>query len=62
MQLVPLGTLEELSLSVTPVTDRGLEHLKKMTGLRELSLVRTAVTPKGFDDLHEALPATRFDR
>ena len=46
----------ELDLTDTPITDAGLDHLKKLTGLQSVNLHGTKVTGVGATRLKDALP------
>ena len=46
----------QLDLSMTPVTDAGLEHVKSLTSLEVLNVRKTAVTAQGVKDLQGILP------
>lgn len=55
--LAVLPDVNNLDLHETPVTDKGLQALERMTSLRELRIYQTQVTAAGVARLHEALPA-----
>ncbi|MBX9625812.1 MAG: hypothetical protein K2X82_18575 [Gemmataceae bacterium] len=60
--LAPLGKLERLEflyLAKTGVTDKGLDHLKPLEGLRTLDLRRTAVTEDAARAFADAMPNLR---
>jgi hypothetical protein len=44
------------------VTDRGLEHLKGLTGLKAVDLRETGVTDAGVEALRRALPRATVQR
>jgi hypothetical protein len=46
-----------LNLAGSQVSDAGLVHLKKVSGLTTLDLRATNVTAKGVNDLRQSLPA-----
>jgi hypothetical protein len=51
-----LSKLQVLDLSSTRVTPLGLQHLKKLIGLRSLYLDRTTLSDADMAELREALP------
>jgi hypothetical protein len=53
-----LDQLTSLTLTGSPVTDVGLEHLKKLPNLRSVMLVDTKVTRQGAEQLSRDLPQT----
>jgi hypothetical protein len=55
-----MALLTELSLCGVRITDGGLEHLKKLTGLEVLRLDATLVTPAGVAALQRVLPRCRI--
>ena len=54
--LEPLGGLQFLDLSGSPITDAGLAHLKGLKNLSWVQLTNTRVTSRGVEDLKRALP------
>ena len=54
--LKALENLVHLDVSLTQITDAGLEHLEGLTKLEWLSLIDTQVTPEGVKKLKKALP------
>ncbi len=54
LRLIP--ELRELDLVRTPVTDKGLAHIKRLRQLRLLYLFETQVSDDGIADLSQALP------
>jgi Leucine-rich repeat (LRR) protein len=51
-----LTNLEQLDLSHTGVTDKGLTHLHGLKKLRKLDLQGTKVTDTGIDMIRKMLP------
>ena len=49
--MVGLPALEDLELSETKITNRGLDFVRQLTTLRTLSLANTTVTPAGLAKL-----------
>ncbi len=47
IRLENLSRLEELDLSLSSITDEGMEHLKRLTRLKVLELFHTAITDAG---------------
>jgi hypothetical protein len=54
-------SLETLSLSDTPITDDGLEHLGDLKNLQTLSLQNTAITDAGLESLTRLPQLQRLD-
>ncbi|MEM6910591.1 MAG: c-type cytochrome domain-containing protein [Verrucomicrobiota bacterium] len=54
--------LEYLNLYDTPITDEGLQHLEKLTGLQEVYLWQSDASSAGVAALREALPDAKIDR
>ena len=50
------------SLMITEITDDGLEHLNRLTGLIILNLEGTQVTDDGVKMLQESLPNCKIKR
>jgi hypothetical protein len=53
--------LKALVLDYLPVTDKSLESLKKLTGLRQLSLDNTGITDRGAEIL-QSIPTLHSPR
>jgi Leucine-rich repeat (LRR) protein len=56
------GTLRELNLANSKITDAGLEHLKGLTALKRLNLTNTGVTDAGVNSLKQSLPGVKITR
>jgi hypothetical protein len=50
-----------LWLTNTQVSDAGLVHLQRLSGLKEISLKDTLVTDKGVAELQRALPGLKIE-
>ena len=54
--LASLDQLSFLDLSGSPITDAGLEHLRRLRNLTYVNCTDTKVTAKGAEELHRILP------
>ena len=54
--------LRSLDLSGSSVTDKGIEHLKKLESLQEIVLSGTKISEEGCRELREALPNCTIQR
>ncbi len=60
-RIAEMPTLEQLSLTKSPVTDAAIPELKKLKGLTILHLFGTKVTAAGVADLQQALPKCKIE-
>lgn len=57
---LPARPIRSLSLQETRVTDAGLAHLPRLSGLKELELDGTAITDEGLDHLRGIITLSRI--
>ena len=60
-RLAEMETLEELTLTANPLTDKAVADLKRLRRLRKLNLVGTQMTAAGVAELRQALPMCRIE-
>ncbi len=60
-RFVEMPSLKTLALTRNPITDKGLQELKKLDGLTLLHLFDTKVTAAGVADLQRALPKCKIE-
>lgn len=54
--------MRELDLSITKITDEGLQHLHGLTELSDLWFMNTDVTEAGVATLRQSLPNCKVHR
>jgi hypothetical protein len=55
-RLIHMPKLQRLGLGGTRITDKSLEHLRRLTSLKSVSIGRTAVSYEAIRKFNEALP------
>lgn len=55
------SSLKELNFANTEITDKGLNHLKGMSGLKRLKLTGARVSPEGVKGLEQSIPGLKIE-